>query len=196
MTTCATDLLSLEFCPLTPDRWVDLERLFGPHGATSGCWCMWWRRTAKEFAACTGDENRAAFRALVDAGDEPGVLAYAGGEPVGWCAIAPRERTPRLARSRTLRPIDDEPVWSITCFFVARPFRRRGVTSALIGAACDFARERGGRVVEAYPVAPSDKAYPAAFAYTGLLSAFASCGFVEVARPSAHRTIVRRSLTA
>ena len=189
------DPLSLEFHPLTPDRWDDLERLFGAHGATGGCWCMWWRRTAKEFAACAGDENRAAFRALVDSGDRPGVLAYVEGLPVGWCAVAPRERYPRLARSRTLRPIDDEPVWSITCFFVARPYRRRGVTSALIAAACDFVRARGGRVVEAYPVVPADNATPAAFAYTGFLSAFLSCGFVEVARPSAHRAIVRRSLT-
>ena len=187
--------LSLEFRPLTPDGWADLERLFGPHGATGGCWCMWWRRTAKEFGACTGEENRAAFRALVDSGDRPGILAYADGEPVGWCAVAPRGDYPRLARSRTLRPIDDEPVWSITCFFVAPPFRRRGVTSALIGATCESVRARGGRVVEAYPIAPSDKAYPAAFAYTGLLSAFLSCGFLEVARPSPHRAIVRRSLT-
>ncbi len=184
--------LQLTFHPLTPDRFADLESLFGPHGAAGGCWCMWWRRTAKEFSASMGEENRTALRALVETGAEPGILAYADGEPVGWCALAPRSEYVRLARSRSLRPIDDEPVWSITCFFVARSFRRRGVTRELIEAACDVARQRGGRMVEAYPVAPDDKGYPAAFAYPGLLSAFLACGFVEVARPSAHRAIVRR----
>jgi GNAT superfamily N-acetyltransferase len=179
--------------PLTPARFRDLEDLFGPHGAQSGCWCMWWRRTAKEFAASTGDQNHAALRALVESGREPGVLAYAGGEPVGWCAVAPRSEYARLARSRTLQPIDDEPVWSITCFFV-RAFRRQGLTRGLIDAACGFARSRGAGTVEAYPVVPGTASYPAALAYTGLHSAFLSCGFVEVAQPSPHRAMVRRAL--
>jgi GNAT superfamily N-acetyltransferase len=186
--------LRLQFRPLTSDRFADLETLFGPHGATGGCWCMWWRRTAKEFGASKGEENRAAFRALVEAGAEPGILAYADEEPVGWCAVAPREEYPRLIRSRMLKPMDDRPVWSITCFFVARSFRRRGVTRGLIEAACGFVLGHGGRIVEAYPVAPDDNGYPAAFAYTGLLSAFLACGFAEVARPSARRAIVRRAL--
>lgn len=155
---------------------------------------MWWRRTAKEFAACKGEENQSALRALVDAGREPGVLAYAGGEPVGWCAVGPRSDYIRLARSRSLKPVDDQPVWSITCFFVARPFRRRRMMCALIAAACDFAQTRGAKIVEAYPVISDDKRYPAVFAYTGLLSAFLGLGFVEVARPSARRAIVRRYL--
>ncbi len=155
---------------------------------------MWWRRTAKEFSACKGSENRIAFRAIVESGEEPGILAYAKGEPIGWCALAPRERYPRLGRSRTLRPIDDRTVWSITCFYVARAYRRRGVTRALINVARDFVRTHGGETIEAYPVAPDNKGYPAAFAYTRLLSAFLAAGFVEVARPSPRRAIVRRYL--
>jgi GNAT superfamily N-acetyltransferase len=186
----------LDIRPLTPARFPDLELLFGPHGATGGCWCMWWRLPAREFSSCKGEPNRAAFRALVGAGKPPGILAYAAGEPVGWCAVAPRADYVRLARSRSLKPIDDQPVWSITCFFVARPLRHRGVMLTLIHAACDFARAQGGEIVEAYPVIPHDKRYPAAFAYTGLLSAFLGCGFHEVARPSAHRAVVRRYLRA
>lgn len=187
--------LAIETHPLTPDRFHDLEQLFGPRGAQAGCWCMWWRETAKEFETARGEANHAAFRALVESGATPGVLAYDGDEPVGWCAIAPRSEYTRLARSRSLKPVDDQPVWSITCFFVARSHRRRGVTRALIAAACDFALERGGKVVEAYPVAPDERGYPDPFAYTGLLSAFLARGFTEVARPSAHRVIVRRKLT-
>jgi len=183
--------LELTFKPLTPDRFADLETLFGFHGAASGCWCMWWRLPAKEFAAGAGEENHKAFRRLVETGAEPGILAYAEGKPVGWCAIAPRAEYARLGRSRVLKPIDQEPVWSITCFFVARSLRRRGVMRELIRAACDFVHGKGGRIVEGYPIVPEGRSYPAAFAYPGLLSAFLDCGFAEVSRPSPKRAVVR-----
>ena len=71
-----------------------------------------------------GDGNKAAFRRIVKRGAEPGLLAYDGDTPVGWCAISPREEYGGLARSRILKPVDDQPVWSITCFYVARAYRR------------------------------------------------------------------------
>ena len=191
MSANAAKTLSVRCAPLTPDRWPDLEKLFGPRGAQAGCWCMWWRQTAAQFAAGRGERNREAFRAVVASGNPPGVLAYAGDDPVGWCAVAPRERYARLARSRTLKPIDDQPVWSITCFFVARQHRRQGVTGQLLDAAVAFVRDRGGRVIEAYPITPASGDYPAAYAYSGLLSPFLAAGFEVVARPSPSRAIVR-----
>jgi GNAT superfamily N-acetyltransferase len=191
-----TQALPIRCVPLTFDRWSDLERLFGPHGAQAGCWCMWWRETAAEFAAKKGAGNREAFRAIVASGDAPGLLAYLGDEPVGWCAVAPRERYARLARSRTLKPIDEQPVWSVTCFFVAQRYRRQGVTTRLVDAAVAFVRDRGGSIVEAYPIAPASADYPAVYAYTGLLSTFLDAGFAVVARPSASRAIVRRAVNA
>ncbi len=125
-------------------------------------------------------------------GHVAGLLAYDGGEPVGWVAIEPREAYPRLARSRTLAPVDDAPVWSITCFFVARPHRGRGVTRALIEAAVRHARANGARIVEAYPVVPRGDLADA-WMYHGSASTFLALGFVEVARRSASRPIVRRA---
>jgi GNAT superfamily N-acetyltransferase len=182
----------LTFRPLSPDRWDDLARLFGPRGACAGCWCMWWRRPRADFVRGKGDGNRRAFRRVVAAGPPPGVLAYAGGQPVGWCAIAPRDAYPRFIRSRVLAPVDDAPVWSITCFFVARAWRGRGVTRALIEAAARFARGRGARLVEGYPVDAHDRQADA-FVYTGLASTFTKAGFQEVARRSPTRPIVRRA---
>ena len=98
--------------PVTPQRWDDLEKLFGPRGADGGCWCMYWRLPRREFDLQQGEENRAALRHLVFAGAEPGLLAYRAGQPAGWCAIAPREDYPRLAGSRILKPVDARPVWS------------------------------------------------------------------------------------
>jgi GNAT superfamily N-acetyltransferase len=185
---------SYSFHPLTPDRWADLERLFGPRGACAGCWCMWCRLPRAEFQRGKGARNRGAFRKLVAAGAEPGILAYAGREPVGWCALAPREAYPRFERSRTLRPIDDQPVWSVTCFFVARGQRRRGLSARLLEAAAAFARRRGARILEGYPVEPRQGSIPDAFAWTGLPAAFRRAGFVEAARPSPARPIMRKLL--
>ena len=153
---------------------------------------MYWRLTRSQFDYLKGDGNRDEFRDIVsDAERPPGLLAYRDGTPVGWCAIAPRDDYAALERSRVLKRVDDEPVWSITCFFVARTARRQGVTVALIEAAVQFAAEHGARIVEAYPIDPRNPEVPPVFAWTGLLAAFESAGFTEVARRSATRPIMR-----
>src|SRR5512147_2278405 len=129
----------LHFFPATPDRWKDLESLFGERGACGGCWCMAWRLSASDFDKNKGEKNRAAFKAVVRKGREPGVLAYADGDPIGWCAVAPREEYPRLERSRVLARVDDQAVWSITCLFVKKQFRNHGVSAQLIEAAAKLA---------------------------------------------------------
>ena len=183
--------LPLRFHPATSERWPDLERLFGPRGACAGCWCMWFRQTRAEFERFKGEGNRSALKALVDTGPPPGILAYAGDEPVAWCALAPRADYPLLARSRLLRPVDDSPVWSVVCFFVARAHRRRGITAPLLRTAVAYAAARGARIVEGYPVEPKAGSTADSFAYHGLASAFQRAGFTEVARPSQTRRIMR-----
>jgi GNAT superfamily N-acetyltransferase len=179
--------------PVTAAEWNDLVELFGPRGACGGCWCMWWRLARRDFARLKGDGTRRALKRLVDRGPAPGILAYDGDRPVGWCCVGPREDFPLLERSRMLARVDDEPVWSIVCFFVTRDHRRRGLTRRLIAAAVAHARSRGARIVEAYPVdAGADK--PDAFVYTGLVSAFTANGFFEAARRSKRRPILRRRI--
>jgi len=188
---------AFEIQPLTPDRWDDLETLFGPSGEYSGCWCMFWRITRSQFAAqCRngGAENKAAFHEVVVSGEVPGLLAYAHGKPVGWCAVAPREVYATLERSTTLKRIDDKPVWAITCFFVAHGWRRKAVYIALISAAIDHMRGLGGTMLEAYPTLhePGMKAPSNAPVYMGLSAAFRIAGFVEVARPGNSRRVTVR----
>ena len=153
---------------------------------------MAWRRSRPDFDAGKGAGNKRAFRNLVVNDEQPGVLAYVAGEPIGWCAVAPRDVYIRLRNSRVLAPVDECPVWSISCLFVARPFRRAGVSVMLIDAAVRFAQKQGAKIVEAYPVAPYSDEIPAAFAWTGLESAFKKAGFHEVARRSESRPIMRR----
>jgi GNAT superfamily N-acetyltransferase len=180
--------------PVDAARWPDLERLFGPHGAGSGCWCMYWRLPRKEFNAGCEGSNRQALHELIDSGQPVGLLAYLDGNPVGWCAVAPRAAYPVMQRSKILRSVDEQPVWSVSCFFVARKIRRKGLTVALLEAAADYAREHGASLLEGYPTDPQGGKAADPFVYTGLMSAFLHAGFHEVARRSEKRPIMRREL--
>jgi GNAT superfamily N-acetyltransferase len=152
---------------------------------------MWWRLKRPEYLRQKGAGNRAAMKKITRSGDTAGLIAYVKGEPVAWCSVGPRESFPVLDRSRVLKRLDEKPVWSIVCMFVARPFRKRGITVELLKAAVAFVRERGGRIVEGYPIDPSKPDVPDLFAATGLMSAFRKAGFKECVRRSDTRPIMR-----
>jgi GNAT superfamily N-acetyltransferase len=179
--------------PATPDRWSDVEALFGQNGACGGCWCQFWKQTPAEYRAGKGAANRRALGRQVRAGLVPGLLAYAGEEAVGWVAVAPRSAYLRLERARTLVAVDDAPVWSAPCFFVKRGWRGRGVAGLLLRAAAARAREAGAPFLEGYPV-DSQAAMGDAFVYTGAFSTFVRLGFTEVARKARTRPVMRLEL--
>lgn len=181
--------------PLTSGRWKDFERLLGARGGWGGCWCMYWRLASTQFKTQTGEPNRTSMKRIVDQGEAPGILAYLDRKPIGWCAVAPRRNYARLEHSRVLKPIDDQPVWSVVCLLVDKQFRRRGVSVALLRAAAEHVRKKGGRIIEGYPVEPRTCNMPDAFAWTGIASAYCRAGFIEHARGSATRPIMRRVLT-
>jgi GNAT superfamily N-acetyltransferase len=191
--------LDLKFYPLTPNRWKNLENLFGERGACGGCWCMWWRLTRSQFEKQKGTKNKLALKKIVNSGEVPGILAYAGGKPIAWCSVGPRETFPTLKRSRILKRVvenpaeggNDKPVWSIVCLFVAKPERNKGVSIKILRAAVSYAKKNGAKIVEGYPLEPKKGRYPDAFIYTGHVSAFRKAGFVEVHRPSPTRPIMR-----
>jgi GNAT superfamily N-acetyltransferase len=179
--------------PVTPERWRDLERLFGPKGAYSHCWCMYWRARRRDFRALTPVKRKAALRAWVRSGPAPGLLAYRRGEPVAWCAVAPRDEYAALAASRKLKPIGDTAgVWSITCYYVPKEHRRTGLMSALLEAAARHARRQGARLLEGFPV--SAQKLTGCMGYTGLVPAYKKAGFRTVARPSRSMHVMHRAL--
>jgi len=177
--------------PLTPDRWDDFATLFGERGACGGCWCMAWRGRRSEFVKNKGEGNRMAMHQLVTEGEVPGILGYLNEEPVGWCAVAPRVHYQALERSRVLKRVDDRPVWSVSCLFVRKDQRNKGLSVQLLRAAIEHVRSQGGRIVEGYPLEPRLEKMPAVFAWTGIASAFLDAGFVECQRHSKTRPIMR-----
>ncbi|WP_067965138.1 GNAT family N-acetyltransferase [Nocardiopsis trehalosi] len=191
--------------PATPERWADLERLFGRTGAYGHCWCVFFRRRAKDYVASVscppperGAANRAELRRLTLDGAVPGLLAYEGAEPCGWVSVAPRGDYVRLARSRSLRPVDpDEPgVWSVVCFWMPPRRRRKGLGGRLLDAAVDHARANGARVLEAYPVDTAGGRAPSAEVYTGTVRMFRKAGFTCDPHPVSGRPIARLVLAA
>jgi GNAT superfamily N-acetyltransferase len=191
MQTKQSNEVNLKFSPLTPARWSDFATLFGERGACGGCWCMYWRLKRSEYNVNKGEGNRQAMKGIVNSGEVPGILAYSQQQPVAWCSVGPRENFPALERSRILKKIDDQPVWSITCFFVEKSRRKKGLSVQILKAAVDYAAKQGGRIVEGYPVEPIKEKTADAFVWTGLASAFEKAGFVECARRSETRPIMR-----
>jgi GNAT superfamily N-acetyltransferase len=176
--------------PLTPALWPKLEDLFGRTGACAGCWCMYWR-VGSQYTKRPRAKNKADFRAVVKKGPPPGLLAFAGGTAVGWCQVTPRAALPHLARGRFTRAIDDTPAWVISCFYVRKGWRGRGVMSALIEGAIRFAGKYEAPALEAYPVKTDGAKRSNSGMYTGSAAAFERAGFETVARAAPDRPIMR-----
>jgi GNAT superfamily N-acetyltransferase len=181
----------LDFKPLTLETWNDFEEVFGERGACGGCWCMAWRLKNKDFGRLKGEGNKHMMHELVKMNEQIGIIAYQDNKPAGWCSVAPRENFIKLDNSKVLKRIDDQLVWSITCLFVLKQFRRMGYSVEILKGAVDYCRSLEVKIIEAYPVVPYDEKMPAAFAWTGLLSAYLKAGFTEAERRSPKRPIVR-----
>lgn len=192
--------MTLVVHPLSEDRWGDLETVFNARGCSvaRGCWCMYYRVSGKESGYTRpGDEQRvrskAALKSLVRDDPPPGLIGYLGGTPVGWVSLGPRQDYAKLANSPTMKPVDDQPVWSVVCFVVPSEYRKQGVARDLLAGAIRYARQRGVRLLEAYPV---DKAHPSASdaPWFGSKTMFDEAGFEEVARRKPARPVVRLKL--
>jgi GNAT superfamily N-acetyltransferase len=177
----------IEFRPVTRETLGDVGRFSACHGKFRYCSCMRWRLRSTEYQRSTKDSRVAALDALVHAGVPVGVLAYIGGEPVGWCSIAPRDTYAALERFRALPRLDGEPVWSVVCFFVDRHARRQHVTLGLLKAAVDYARACGATIIEGYPVEPGPRLYT----YMGSPSVFRKAGFRNVTPRGQTRQVMR-----
>jgi GNAT superfamily N-acetyltransferase len=188
--------VTFEARPLTPETWVDLEELFDLPGGSivRGCWCMFYRRTGKvSVGAEAGRTNKAQLCDLVESGVEPGLVGYADGRPAGWISLGPRQDYLKLQRSPIMKPVDDAEVWSVVCTYVAKELRGQGLQHRLLAAGLDLARDRGVRLVEAYPVDKPQRSHDD-FMFFGSRSLYERAGFTEVVRRSPTRVVMRRGL--
>ena len=182
----------LKIRPLTPDLWPSLEDLFLDGGPCSRCWCMYWRIGAA-YRRRPSDLNKSDFARIVEQGPPPGLLAFAGDLVVGWCQLTPRDDLPWLDREWRLKRTDDHPVWSLSCFYIRKGYRRQGITAALIDGAIRIAKKKRIPALEAYPL---DAELTPSASGTGYVSTFLRAGFTIIARHTPPRPIVRLDLTS
>jgi GNAT superfamily N-acetyltransferase len=194
----------IEVVPATADRVDDVVAILG----ATACWCTYYRLSAGEYGRIPRDGLAEAVRRRSTLMHErlrgetaPGMLAYLEGTPVGWCGIGPRAEFTRLRRSRTIPSLDERPVWSIVCFLVRPGLRRRGVATALLSGAIDYARSCGAPALEAYPVDTDGRRIDTASAYVGTTAMFEAAGFRRVTETTARsaglaRWVMRLELTS
>lgn len=180
-------MIKFDVKPLNPDLWPALEDLFDTSGPVGRCWCMFWR-IGPQYRQRPPAKNKADMQTVVDNGPPPGLLALDGDLAVGWCQLTPRADLPWLEKTRPLRRVDAVPVWSISCFYIRKGYRKRGVTAALIAAAIEVARRASAPALEAYPL---DAGLTPSSSHTGYLSTYLRAGFKVVARHVPQRPIVR-----
>jgi hypothetical protein len=186
-----TNTTDIRVVPATD--WDALQSLFGANGAYAGCWCMFWRLNRADFKALKGEGTKDALKQMVEANEVLGLLAYQGDQVIGWCSIGPRERFLALDKSRILKRVDAQPVWSIACFYVAKPTRQHGLMVTLLQGAIAYARSQNAKIVEGYPI--DLQAHVTGYAgYMGFASAFRKAGFVEVGRASETQLIMRYTI--
>lgn len=192
---------AISVVPANKASWEDLQTVFGTRGQAQRCQCQRYKlRPRESFASFPAEERALRLRQQTDSGHREsgttsGLVAYLDGEPVGWCAVEPRTAYAGLLRNNRVpwagRAQDktDDSVWAVTCFFTRAGFRKRGVSQALARAAVDFARERGARAVEGYPMTTKNVILEEL--HVGTEGVFAEAGFTEVSRPTLRRVVMR-----
>ena len=186
--------------PASTDRWDDVVQVMGTRGDPSRCWCQFFHLRSRDWSQATTQAKRERLAAEIEEADvAPGVLGYAGDDPVGWCQVAPKQDFDRLLHSPNSTTPRDEPdpaaLWAITCFVVPPRHRRRGVAHELLEGAVSHAAAHGAAAVEGYPVDVTGRdRVSSADLYHGTLSQFLGAGFREIRRPSQNRVVVRRDV--
>jgi GNAT superfamily N-acetyltransferase len=184
--------MNLKIESLTQDNWEQFTGLFGSRGACGNCWCMYYRLPADEFRkGKLNNGNKMAMHDLVCNNLPAGLIAFSGNIPVAWCAFAPREHFLKLQSSRSHKPIDDKPVWSVPCIFIAKEYRKQDLSVTLLESVIEYAGKHGVEIIEAYPSIPTKERLPDPFLWTGLFKSFERAGFEIVDRTSQNRPMVR-----
>lgn len=196
------DLGSLSIVPANEASWDDLRAIFGVRGYAAYCQCQRFKIGPHGWTDAPIEVRMERLREQTHCGDPrarttSGIVAYLDGEPVGWCAVERRTAYPRLPPARVAwkargEDKDDESVWAVTCFATRAGFRRRGISRALARATIDFARARGARSLEAYPmITEPGQEITWGEVHVGARTIFAEAGFIEVSHPTLRRVVMR-----
>ncbi|MER9128357.1 GNAT family N-acetyltransferase [Mesorhizobium sp. M0768] len=188
--------MNTTIAPLVPELWADFEDLFGRQGACYGCWCTHFRLSPAARRASNRERNKDHIKARIEAGPPPGLLAFEGGQAIGWMQIGPRADVPEWNnQGRGSAPIDpadasDPGVWAISCFFIRTKARGKGLSHRLVQGGIDFARANGARLIEACPIDLSKDSRSIGL-FVGSSRVFEKAGFQRLVERKPGRPLVR-----
>lgn len=174
--------MTFEFRPINADNWPDFETLMESRGSPHNCWCTAWIDVEKKAGK---SEKKATMRKRVEDGTPVGLLVYANNEPIGWCAVAPRETYRPLGGDET-----KDHVWSVVCFFIKRDFRGQGISNQLLKKATEYASNHGAKFIEGYPVAKDSPSYR----FMGFKPTFEKADFTFVKPAGSRRNVMLKEL--
>ena len=201
--------MDVRIVPANEASWEDLEAIFGTTGYPGHCQCQRYKMGQAGYAPQPREARAEALREQTRCGEPrstetSGLVAYVDGEPAGWVAVEPRpfyriflinQPTATVWRGRKTEDRTDPDVWSVTCFRVRDKFQGQRLTYALAAATVPFARERGARVLEGYPIITEGAGEITwGEVFVGPLGAFEAAGFEVVHAPSKRRRVVRIEL--
>ncbi|MER8607966.1 GNAT family N-acetyltransferase [Mesorhizobium sp. M1233] len=188
--------MNTTIAPLVPELWADFEDLFGRQGACYGCWCTHFRLSPAARRASNRERNKDHIKARIEAGPPPGLLAFEGGQAVGWMQIGPRADVPEWTnQGRGSAPIDpadasDPGVWAISCFFIRTKARGKGLSHRLVQGGIEFARQNGARLIEACPIDLSKDSRSIGL-FVGSSRVFEKAGFQRLVERKPGRPLMR-----
>ena len=180
---------------LGPDTWEAFAGLAGRHnGVWNGCWCTWFHPPCAERGQ-TGEGNREIKERLVREGRAHAALVFDGEVAVGWCQYGTPEELPNIYHRKEYDAgLDRLPEYRLTCFFVDRNYRRKGVAAVALRGALDLIAHAGGGLVEAYPQDTQGKKITASFFYNCTRSLFEQAGFTHIRPKGKNHTIMRKTV--
>jgi hypothetical protein len=167
--------------PVDKTNWPDFESFFESKGAPKYCWCMAWRMTTEELKENHSERRKTFMYQRVSDNVPVGLLAYHQEVAIAWCSVAPRETHQRLGGDDT-----KEKVWSLTCFFIKKEFRDKGLVKTMIDEAKKYAKKNGAKFLEAYPVLPDSPSYR----FMGFVPTFEQTGFEFVKKAGSRRHVM------
>jgi GNAT superfamily N-acetyltransferase len=167
--------------PVDRNNWIDFESLFQSKGGPSYCWCMVWRMTKDELKQNNPACRKEFIKQRVWLNTPIGILGYFKNEAIAWCSIAPKETHQRLGGDENLKNI-----WSITCFYIKKEYRKKGLMKFLIKSAENYAKENGAEYIEAYPVEENSPSYK----FMGFVKTFEEMEFKFVKMAGTRRHVM------
>jgi GNAT superfamily N-acetyltransferase len=190
-------LASLQIRELDATTWPDFAKLVERHnGVWGGCWCMAFHAEGVGRTK-TAAQNRSEKECRVREGRAHAALVYDGPTCVGWCQFGATDELPRIKHWRAyLDGLVKLPAWRITCFFVDRDYRRRGVAALALDGALQAIARLGGGVVESYPEDGEGRSVSASFLHNGTVSMFERHGFKRARRLGSHHWVLAKTVRA